>query len=232
MRRGRSGDDLYSVGELHTCDQLWQLVVAIEQGHSKNPSCDEGDRLGAILAEVFAGLAHGRAAGSDEVEDEIADRGERAGAGANATAILVHRHVTNVMQAVFDACACRKLDPYVLVMQSTQDRTGEYATNGLDGARNRRVGACASHCSNSRGPDEASRGGSASRPPSPPPIVWAGITGATPVEAYSVHDHREFARDRRDHAPVAPCERPPIRGQKALPRFEPSESQTRGFVRS
>jgi hypothetical protein len=33
-------------------------------------------------------------------------------------------------------CACRKLDPYVLVMQSTQDRTGEYATNGLDGARN------------------------------------------------------------------------------------------------
>ena len=119
LRRGRSSDDLYSVGELHTCDQLWQLVVAIEQGHSKNPSCDEGDRLGAILAEVFAGLAHGRAAGSDEVEDEIADRGERAGAGANATAILVHRHVTNVMQAVFDACACRKLDPYVLVMPRT-----------------------------------------------------------------------------------------------------------------
>lgn len=73
------------------------------QGHSKNLSCDEGDRLGAILAEVFASLAHGQAAGSDEVEDEIADRGERAGAGANATAILVHRHVTNVMQAVFDA---------------------------------------------------------------------------------------------------------------------------------
>ena len=43
----------------------------------KNPSCDEGDRLGAILAEVFAGLAHGQAAGSDEVEGEIADRGER-----------------------------------------------------------------------------------------------------------------------------------------------------------
>jgi len=36
-------------------------------------------------------------------------------------------------------CACRKLDPYVLVMQSTQDRTGDYATNGLDGARNRSV---------------------------------------------------------------------------------------------
>ena len=24
------GDDLYSVGEFHTCDQLWQLVVTIE----------------------------------------------------------------------------------------------------------------------------------------------------------------------------------------------------------
>jgi len=30
LRRGRSGDDLYSVDELHTCDQLWQLVVAVE----------------------------------------------------------------------------------------------------------------------------------------------------------------------------------------------------------
>ena len=41
--------------------------------------------------------------------------------------------------SVLSPCACRKLDPYVLVMQSTQDRTGEYATNDLDGARNRRV---------------------------------------------------------------------------------------------
>ena len=79
------------------------LVNRTVEDGSKNLSCDEGDRLGAILAEVFASLAHGQAAGSDEVEDEIADRGERAGAGANATAILVHRHVTNVMQAVFDA---------------------------------------------------------------------------------------------------------------------------------
>jgi hypothetical protein len=30
LRRGRSGDDLDSVGEFHTCDQLWQLVVAVK----------------------------------------------------------------------------------------------------------------------------------------------------------------------------------------------------------
>jgi hypothetical protein len=36
-------------------------------------------------------------------------------------------------------CACRKLDPHVLVMQSTQERPGEYATSALGGARNRRV---------------------------------------------------------------------------------------------
>ena len=73
------------------------------QGHSKNPSGDECDGLGAVLAEVFARLGHGQAAGSDEIEDEIAQRGERAGAGANPTAILVHRHVADVMQPVFDA---------------------------------------------------------------------------------------------------------------------------------
>jgi len=37
------------------------------------------------------------------------------------------------------SCPYRKLDPHILVMQSAQDRTGEYATNGLDGARSRRV---------------------------------------------------------------------------------------------
>jgi hypothetical protein len=37
------------------------------------------------------------------------------------------------------ACACRKLNPHILVMQSAQDRTAEYATNGLDGARDRRI---------------------------------------------------------------------------------------------
>ena len=30
MRCGRLGDDLDSVGEFHTCDQLWQLVVTVE----------------------------------------------------------------------------------------------------------------------------------------------------------------------------------------------------------
>lgn len=30
MRRGLSGDDLDSVSEFHSCDQLWQVVVAIE----------------------------------------------------------------------------------------------------------------------------------------------------------------------------------------------------------
>ena len=36
-------------------------------------------------------------------------------------------------------CPCRKLDPHVLVMQSTQDWAADYATNGLDGARDRRI---------------------------------------------------------------------------------------------
>jgi hypothetical protein len=30
LRRGRLGDDIDSVGEFHTCDQLWQLIVTIE----------------------------------------------------------------------------------------------------------------------------------------------------------------------------------------------------------
>ena len=74
-----------------------------EQGHSKNPSCDEGDGIGAVLAEVFARLAHGQAAGSDEVQDEIAQRGEWASTGADPTAIFVHRNVADVVQLIFNA---------------------------------------------------------------------------------------------------------------------------------
>ena len=78
-------------------------IAAEEQGHSKNPFCDEGDGFGAVFAEVFAGLAHGEATGSDEVEDEIAQGGERAGAGAATTAIFVHGHVADIVQLIFNA---------------------------------------------------------------------------------------------------------------------------------
>ena len=54
------------------------LFPAVRQGHSKKPSGDDGDRFGAILAEVFAGLGHGHAAGADEMEGKVADRCERA----------------------------------------------------------------------------------------------------------------------------------------------------------
>ena len=36
-------------------------------------------------------------------------------------------------------CAYRKSNPHILVMQSTQDGTAEYATNDLDSARDRRI---------------------------------------------------------------------------------------------
>ena len=49
------------------------------------------------------------------------------------------RGATSGLRDFCSGCPYRKLDPYILVMQSTQDRTGEYATKGLDGARNRRV---------------------------------------------------------------------------------------------
>jgi len=35
-----------------------------------------------------------------------------------------------------DPCACRKLDPDVLVVQSAQKRAADYATNRLDSAWN------------------------------------------------------------------------------------------------
>ena len=38
-----------------------------------------------------------------------------------------------------DGCACRKLDPHMMVMQSAQDGAAEYATNGLGSAWDRRI---------------------------------------------------------------------------------------------
>ena len=37
------------------------------------------------------------------------------------------------------ACPYRKLDPHILVMQSAEDRATDYAANGRDDARNRRI---------------------------------------------------------------------------------------------
>ena len=51
MRRGRSGDYLYSVGELHTCDQLWQLVVAIDAAPTFLRGLDELEDHSELLFE-------------------------------------------------------------------------------------------------------------------------------------------------------------------------------------
>ena len=73
------------------------------QGHSKNPAGDDCDGFGAVLAEVFACLAHGQALGTDQGQGEISNRGKCAAAGPDAAAVFVHRHVADVMQAVLDA---------------------------------------------------------------------------------------------------------------------------------
>jgi hypothetical protein len=43
------------------------------------------------------------------------------------------------MMVLTGRCACRKLDPHILVMQSAQDGAAEYATNGLGSAWDRRI---------------------------------------------------------------------------------------------
>jgi len=77
-------------------------LQAFRQGHSKKPAGDESDRFGAILAEVFAGLRHGHAAGTNEVQNEIADGRERARPGSDTAAILVECHVAHIVKPVFD----------------------------------------------------------------------------------------------------------------------------------
>ena len=46
---------------------------------------------------------------------------------------------TGDLQAVKIGCPYRKLDPDVLVVQSAQDWHGQNTTDGLDGARYRRI---------------------------------------------------------------------------------------------
>ncbi len=60
------------------------------QGHSKKAAGDDGDRFGAILTEVLAGLGHGHTAGTNEVQHEIADCCEGAGSRADAASILMN----------------------------------------------------------------------------------------------------------------------------------------------
>ena len=60
--------------------------------------------------------------------------------GNGATRLGKHRDggATNVVEVKFnDACPYRKSNPDVLMMQSSQERLGDDAANGLDRPRNR-----------------------------------------------------------------------------------------------
>ena len=63
------------------------------QGHSKIPPRYGLDGLGAVFAEVFAGFGDGEAALADEEHARVTQCGQRAGARADAAAILVQRNV-------------------------------------------------------------------------------------------------------------------------------------------
>ncbi len=73
-----------------------------DQGHSKIPPSHGLDSLGAVFAEVLTGFTDGLAAAPDDAEGGVADARERPGSGADSAAILIHRHVANVMELVLD----------------------------------------------------------------------------------------------------------------------------------
>ena len=64
------------------CLPSGRAVTRERQGHSKNPPGYGFDGFGAVFSEVFAGLGDGDSAFSDQREDEVAQRGKRARAGA------------------------------------------------------------------------------------------------------------------------------------------------------
>src|SRR3954471_18523536 len=72
------------------------------QGHSKNAASDEGDGIGALLAEVLAGFRDGEAGAADEGDGEVAQGGERASAGADAASVLGEGGA-DVVELVLDA---------------------------------------------------------------------------------------------------------------------------------
>ena len=69
--------------------------VASSQGRSKHPSGDRGNGFGAVLVEGLAGLA--------PILATAAHRRQRAAADVCSAAVLVHRHVADMMRAVLDA---------------------------------------------------------------------------------------------------------------------------------
>src|SRR3954468_4513779 len=75
----------------------------MSQGHSKNAASDEGDGIGALLAEVLAGFRDGEAGATDEGNGEVAQGGERASAGADAASVLGEGDISDVVKLVLDA---------------------------------------------------------------------------------------------------------------------------------
>jgi hypothetical protein len=72
------------------------------QGHSKKAAGYGGDGLGAIFAEVLTCLAYAQSASADHRQDQIAQARRRPATATHAAAVLVHRHIADVVQPVLD----------------------------------------------------------------------------------------------------------------------------------
>jgi ParB/RepB/Spo0J family partition protein len=101
------GLDAYeAAGGSLTRDLFLESEIYVDQGHSKNPSGDGFDGLGAVFAEVFAGFRYGEAGFSEQRQGQIGQSGELAGAGADTASVLAHAHVADMVQPVFDGPMC------------------------------------------------------------------------------------------------------------------------------
>jgi hypothetical protein len=98
-----------SCRSIHRVTEVKRRAAAFERQLADGPGCGKAARAGGRALIVRKMQASDRPVATDP-----------------------HDHVEVVSLS-------QKLDPHVLVMQSTQDWAADYATNGLDGARDRRI---------------------------------------------------------------------------------------------
>jgi len=87
-------------------------------------------------------LRHYPFSASDPTLERIRQEADSRRIESAALSTMLRHHTGLILEAASDLpvelvkgpCACRKSNPLISVMQSTQDRTAEYETNGLYGA--------------------------------------------------------------------------------------------------
>jgi hypothetical protein len=135
------GNEIRRLVVLHTDKDLPAArMAACRQGFDR--LLDDSTHIAPLLkARGYhpCGTIRGAPANSQRLRDFCGDAWMAVGDAAQAYDPLSSHGIYKALRTASHACACRKLNPNILVVQPAQDRAAKNGPGQFDGARDRRI---------------------------------------------------------------------------------------------